>query len=65
MENEGDIYDEIPVPIKDQSAVDKFKEYFQLQRNEPGLSVVIPFPLNSINTEEIIKFVIENYFYAF
>jgi len=64
MENEGDIYDEIPVPIRDQSAVDKFKEYFKLKRNEPGLSVVIPYPLKTITTEEIIKFVIENYFYA-
>ncbi|MDF1818643.1 MAG: hypothetical protein P1U54_08395 [Immundisolibacteraceae bacterium] len=52
------------VPIEDSISIDEFKLYFSLSRNtEPGLSVVVPFPKDDIESNDVIKSVIEHYFF--
>ena len=64
IDNIEDIYSRIPVPIRDVELVQKFTSNFQLERgNEPGLSVVIPFPDPAFNKEKMIEVAIANYFY--
>ena len=64
MENEDDVYKAIPVPIKSSDMVKKFSKNFCLNRkDEPGLSVVIPFPNQKFNPEHMIGIAITNYFY--
>jgi len=64
LENEDDIYKKIPVPIRDQEFVNQFAKNFNLERNQnPGLSIVIPFPNLTFNPDKMIGVAIENYFY--
>ena len=64
IENEGDIYKQIPVPIKDDRLVNHFIDQFSLERStEPGLSVVIPFPNPNFKLNRMISISIGNYFY--
>ncbi|MDI6854370.1 MAG: hypothetical protein QME75_12295 [Deltaproteobacteria bacterium] len=45
----------LPVPIEDESFIKKFGEQFGLQReNEPGLSIIIPFPVPVLGLEAMI-----------
>lgn len=53
----------LPVPITDDAFLDEFSKQFQLTRtNEPGLSVVIPFPNQDLDRERMIVVAISNYF---
>jgi hypothetical protein len=64
LEHEGDVYKQIPVPIKSTSYVDTFTDNFSLGRaGAPGLSVIIPFPNRAFNREHMIGVAIGNYFY--
>lgn len=59
-----DIREKIPVPTTDSSDIDIFSTQFGIRRvNEPGLSIVIPFPKHSITKENMIGVAIVNYFY--
>jgi hypothetical protein len=52
------------LPIQDKKIIDKFKEIFNIQRkDEPGLSIVIPYLVNDVNQESILKGAIRHYFY--
>lgn len=64
VENEGDVYNRIPVPIQDQNLLQQFEKQFALSRSgEPGLSVVIPFPNPNFDLSRMISVSIGNYFY--
>lgn len=64
IEGRGDIYKELPVPLKDQDLVRQFVDQFSLERTEnPGLSVVIPFPNRKFQLDHMIGVAIVNYFY--
>lgn len=53
----------LPVPITDTAFLDEFSKNFSLtRRNEPGLSVVIPFPNKDLDLERMIVVAISNYF---
>lgn len=59
-----DLLNQIPVPIKDPELVEMFNQQFTLERsNNPGLSVIIPFPNPDFSREKMIGLAIENYFY--
>ncbi len=52
------------MPIEDQKRLGLFKEAFQIERdNEPGLSIVIPLPVEEITPDTIVKAVVIQYFY--
>lgn len=54
----------IQVPETDKAAIAKFTKVTALTRsNEPGFSVVIPFPIDQLKPESLIEGVIANYFY--
>lgn len=62
--NPDDFHTNIPIPIRDQSLVTEFREYFRLERTaQSGLSIVIPFPNASFDQSSMIRVAIENYFY--
>jgi hypothetical protein len=64
LENKDDIYRRIPVPVQDTQLVDDFCNNFSIQRGEePGLSVVIPFPNPAFDVESMISVAMANYFY--
>jgi len=64
LENEDDIYNRIPVPIKDPQFLADFCSNFSIQReNDPGLSVIIPFPDPAFDIESMIGVAMANYFY--
>jgi hypothetical protein len=52
-------------PTSDETAIEQFKRDFNVSRrdNEPGLSLVIPFPDNSINFKSLINSAIEHFFW--
>lgn len=53
----------LPVPLTDEGFVADFCTSFGLTRaTEPGLSIVIPFPHDSLTTESMIEVAIINYF---
>ena len=56
---------ELVMPITDNETLDIFTKTFDLMRNsdEPGLSVVIPWPDEEINEKAVIKSVLNDYFY--
>lgn len=57
-------YTEIPVPIKDKQIVSNFITQFCLERSDqPGLSVIIPFPNPNFSIDSLIGTAIANYFY--
>lgn len=52
-------------PIDDTNDITKFKRQFNITRiNEPGLSIVIPFPVGDITQHDLIRAVIQHYFYS-
>lgn len=56
--------DEENKPIESGEYINEFKKLFAIKRkNEPGLSIVIPFPDESINETSIIKYVSVHFFY--
>ncbi len=60
----NDIQDMIPVPSDDEGYIAEFTRQFGLKRtSEPGLSIVIPFPHESLVPEKMIGVAIVNYFY--
>tara|TARA_B110000503_G_C7162954_1_gene420518 strand:+ start:229 stop:1560 length:1332 start_codon:yes stop_codon:yes gene_type:complete len=64
IEGEGDIYRELPVPLKDQGLVKAFGAQFSLERGvKTGLSVIIPFPNQNFHLDAMIGVAIVNYFY--
>jgi len=64
IEGRGNIYEELPVPLKDETMVDQFVDQFSLERiGNPGLSVVIPFPNRKFQLDRMIGVAIVNYFY--
>jgi hypothetical protein len=64
LDNEGDFYKQIPVPIKSENAVNNFINNFSLHRgDDPGLSVIIPFPNQRFNLDHMVGVAISNYFY--
>ena len=64
LENEDDIYSRIPVPIKDPQFLADFCSNFSIQReDDPGLSVIIPFPDPAFDIESMIGVAMANYFY--
>ena len=63
LKNEGDHYHEISVPIEDTEFVNNFVSNFSVNRIEPGLSVVIPFPNEAFSQTRMIEVSIANYFY--
>ncbi|WP_315776030.1 MULTISPECIES: hypothetical protein [unclassified Bradyrhizobium] len=51
-------------PIRNPQDISDFKKAFQLARqNEPGLSVVVPFPVGDIDRDHLLRFVVKNYAY--
>lgn len=63
IEGEG-IFNEIPVPVKDNELIEKFTTQFSLERKEEtGLSVIIPFPNPDFSLDAMIGVAIKNYFY--
>lgn len=60
---DASIVHDMPVPVRDQAIVDEFIRQFRLKRiDEPGLSIVIPFPDPTITPESMVDVVILNYF---
>lgn len=54
----------LPVPIRDRGLVDYFCDQFQIDReNQPGLSIVIPYPNRSFSLERMMGVSVANYFY--
>lgn len=55
---------ELPVPVEDESHLQRFEDDFRLTRTEPGLSIVIPwFRESDIEPEKLIQSVVRQYFY--
>ena len=51
-------------PISESSAISNFKNTFSIiRKNEPGLSLVIPLPVQGINKEKVVRSAIIHYFY--
>lgn len=51
-------------PIESQDFILEFKEKFDITRtDEPGLSIIIPYPVEDISTNTLIRAVIQHYFY--
>ncbi|WP_419623499.1 hypothetical protein, partial [Thiolapillus sp.] len=54
----------VPVPVNDTGYIREFSRQFGLTRNgEPGLSIAIPFPHESLTSEKMLGVAIINYFY--
>ncbi len=59
-----EIHEKVPLPINDTDFIEYFSEQFGISRvDEPGLSIVIPFPDNTLQPEKMIEVAIVNYFY--
>lgn len=57
--------DEVPCPFQDSSVVARLREDFGLtRRDEPGLSLVVPWPDSEIDYEDIQKAVVEQFYFA-
>ena len=51
-------------PIESGDFIQVFKSRFGITRkNEPGLSIIIPYPVEDISTNALIRAVIQHYFY--
>lgn len=51
-------------PVDDEGYLDEFKNDFLLLREgQPGLSLVIPYPIDELNPEAIAKSLVRHYFY--
>lgn len=52
-------------PIEDPREIQKFKNLFQVSRNgESGFSIVIPYPVADITHHDLVRAVIQHYFYS-
>ena len=61
----SDEFKDFPVPIDETKILEKFRQEFNLKRKgESGLSIVIPWLDDSINYDELLKSVIEEYYPA-
>ena len=56
---------DFPYPISNSSDISRFKKAFHLQRGpeERGLSVVIPFPIDRLKTDDFLIDCVTNYLY--
>ena len=63
LKNKGEVSAQLPIPVEDEDFVEEFIENFSVNRDEPGLSVVIPFPNEEFSREKMIEVSIGNYFY--
>ncbi|MCP9448064.1 MAG: hypothetical protein NNA22_10920 [Nitrospira sp.] len=60
----GDPNRGLPVPLTDHSLIEKFRSNLGLRRTtEPGLSIVIPFPISSLDRDLMVAEAILNYFF--
>lgn len=51
-------------PISDLQAISTFARAFGIaRRDEPGLSVVVPYPVGEIDRDHLLQFVVNNYAY--
>lgn len=56
--------DELAMPIKERTEIDRFREVFDLQREkQPGLSLVVPWPDPEIDERSLMKAVLQDYFF--
>ncbi len=56
--------DDFVIPLEDTEIIEDFTSTFSISREEePGLSVVIPFPKKEITSDEVVQSVIEHYFF--
>lgn len=54
----------LQLPTVDQATIEQFRSAFGItRRDEPGLSIAIPFVLNDITSEALVPEVIRNYFF--
>lgn len=54
----------LQMPFENRDLINNFCNTFKLKRDsEPGLSIVIPYPFDRIQPEELVKTVIVHYFY--
>lgn len=57
--------DEVPRPSKDAVNIARLRENFRLTRlEEPGLSLVVPWPDGDINYSDIQKAIVEQFYFA-
>lgn len=59
----GSHEDAFTLPLADPGAVDRFESAFGLERRGPGLSIVIPFPDESVTRTQILESVLHHYFH--
>jgi hypothetical protein len=60
----NDSKDKPTPPVDDDGIMDEFCKDFDLQRkDQPGLSIVVPYIETDINSDNITKAVVEDYFY--
>src|SRR5207249_1759578 len=56
--------EDFPLPVEQQQTIDRFMADFGLVREEPGLSIVVPFPREEeLSFERLIDSVTRQYFY--
>lgn len=54
----------LPLPVEEPVLLDRFFDDFQLHRNEPGLSIVVPYyRADELSFERIVESAIRQYFY--
>lgn len=55
--------DGFSLPVEEPETLDTVEEVFGLNRAEPGLSIVIPWPKEELTAEELVRSVVHHYFY--
>lgn len=56
--------DGFALPIADESVIEDFQSSFRLRRRtEPGLSVVVPYPRDTLNRQDLLLSVLKHYFF--
>ena len=55
--------DAFSLPLADPTSLGEFSSAFELRRSGPGLSIVIPFPDESITREQLLESVLHHYFH--
>jgi len=59
-----DASDNLQMPFEDPVIINKFCKTFNLKRNsDSGLSIVVPYPFERIQTRELVRTVIVHFFY--
>ena len=60
----GRFEDDFALPVEDPGHIEQFRRDFAVRRaDEPGLSVIIPYPDEEIEIESVIRSVINQYFF--